>query len=240
MKPYNLISACALLAASLGFAAPAMATPMTFSINDFVGSGNPAAGPYGTVTLTQNGSNVDVDLTLNSCCGFVSTGAGDALLFNLKEASITIGGSVGSDTAAPGPAGTTNYTLNTTNYTLVGGSGTTSYSATGGSIHTGGGGDFDYAIKCTGCGSGGSGLLLGPLDFTIDNVQISDFISNDTAFFGVDLCVGRTGTSCNGNPTGLAIDTGATPPTRVPEPITLSLFGAGLAGAAAMRRRKKA
>jgi PEP-CTERM motif len=30
------------------------------------------------------------------------------------------------------------------------------------------------------------------------------------------------------------------PPSNVPEPITLSLFGAGLAGAAAMRRRKKA
>jgi len=31
-----------------------------------------------------------------------------------------------------------------------------------------------------------------------------------------------------------------TPATRVPEPFTLSIFGAGLAGAAALRRRKKA
>lgn len=31
-----------------------------------------------------------------------------------------------------------------------------------------------------------------------------------------------------------------TPPAGVPEPITLSVFGAGLAGAAALRRRKKA
>jgi PEP-CTERM motif len=32
----------------------------------------------------------------------------------------------------------------------------------------------------------------------------------------------------------------ASDPVRVPEPLTLSLFGTGLAGAAAMRRRKKA
>ena len=31
-----------------------------------------------------------------------------------------------------------------------------------------------------------------------------------------------------------------TPPTTVPEPLTLSLFGAGFVGAAALRRRKKA
>ncbi len=38
-----------------------------------------------------------------------------------------------------------------------------------------------------------------------------------------------------------AIDIGSLPPsTGVPEPLTLSLFGAGLAGAVAMRRRRKA
>jgi hypothetical protein len=47
-----------------------------------------------------------------------------------------------------------------------------------------------------------------------------------------------------GNPTGLYIDynvaqSGLIDPHPVPEPLTLSLFSAGLAGAVAMRRRKK-
>jgi hypothetical protein len=37
-----------------------------------------------------------------------------------------------------------------------------------------------------------------------------------------------------------AVTGGVTSSTPVPEPFTLSLFGAGLAGAAALRRRKKA
>jgi hypothetical protein len=47
-----------------------------------------------------------------------------------------------------------------------------------------------------------------------------------------------------GNPTGLYIDydvskSGLIDPAPVPEPVTLSLFGAGLAGAFAMRRRRR-
>lgn len=41
-------------------------------------------------------------------------------------------------------------------------------------------------------------------------------------------------------PNDLAFTLNDTPISNVPEPITLSLFGAGLAGAVAMRRRKKA
>jgi hypothetical protein len=51
--------------------------------------------------------------------------------------------------------------------------------------------------------------------------------------------------SCNpaGNPTGLLVNitqatAAASAPAPVPEPLTISLFGAGLAGAAALRRRR--
>jgi len=216
-----------------GWAVPAMATPVTFDISTYVGGGIPAVPPpYATVTLNQNGANVDVDLTLKSCCGFTSTGAGSALLFNLKESSITIGGTTlqGSDLG---------FVLNTANYALVGGSGTGPYTASSASIHTGGGGNFGYAIQCIGCGNGGSGLLLGPLDFTVDNVLVSDFISNGTAMFGTDICINRTGTTCTSGITGLAIDGGGTT-TQTPEPVTTSLFGVGLVGLAVLRRRKKA
>jgi hypothetical protein len=47
-----------------------------------------------------------------------------------------------------------------------------------------------------------------------------------------------------GNPTGLYVDydaskSGLMDPAPVPEPLTLSLFGAGLAGAFATRRRRR-
>ena len=219
--------ACILAA---GFALPAAATPMTFSINKYVGTGTAGPGPYGTVTLTQNGLNVDVDLTLNSsCCAFVKTGAGDALLFNLDKSSITLGSDSG-------------FVLNTTDFKLVGGSGTPT-TASAGTIHSGGGGDFSFAISCLGCRHGGSGVLPGPLDFTVTGVTISDFIANTKGnFFATDICDGFSGTRCSGTPgiTGLAIADGPNnpPPRRVPEPITLTLFGAGLAGAFAVRRRK--
>jgi len=57
----------------------------------------------------------------------------------------------------------------------------------------------------------------------------------------LDFLVQNYGQS-SGNPTGLRVDAKLAPGTEnvnVPEPITLSLFGAGLAGAVAMRRRKK-
>jgi len=60
-----------------------------------------------------------------------------------------------------------------------------------------------------------------------------DFIGNDQGvFFSADLSDGR-------NTGAQAWSVGIDPPTTVPEPVTMSLFGAGLAGAFLARRRKK-
>jgi hypothetical protein len=220
MKYYKLISACAVLTASIGFAAPAMALPTTYEITTYVGSGGPITGDFGTVTLNQVGSNVTVDWTPKSCCGLVPTGkVPDVLDFYLSGIpSITVTGL------------TAGFNLD---------------SASASSYGNGATGAFNFAIDCPSggvCGTGGNAPYTGSLDFTVQNVTIADFAPNALGFhFAVDICDGINplGGCSGGSPgiTGAAVDV---PTTRtVPEPITLSLFGAGLAGAAAMRRRRK-
>jgi hypothetical protein len=217
-----------------GFALPAMATPIgeSFTLDTWQGSGS-QTGPFGTVTLTTDGANVDVDVKLASTDGFVKTGAGDALDFYLANgstpiSSITIAGLTSGFTA-----------LNTT-------SGITGV----GSYDAGGAKGFNYAIGCgSACGTGGSDIFTGSLDFTVDSVTLADFQAsagkNGGFYFAVDICDGTSGTDpvqCAGRPgkTGPVSAETDSPIDSVPEPITLSLFGAGLAGAVAIRRRKKA
>lgn len=80
-------------------------------------------------------------------------------------------------------------------------------------------------------GQGSSGFFLDPLT----NMAID---GNDGIF-----CTYGAGGGCNGNAdygfVGTYAVTDASTNEAVPEPLTLSIFGAGLAGAAALRRRKK-
>jgi hypothetical protein len=215
-----LMTACVL--AGIGAATPAFAIPTSevqYLLSSFVGTGSPASGPYGTVTLDQIGSNVMVTVALDSppSAGFVDTGAGSALLFNLMNVpTITITGL-------------------TAGYTLV--------STTNGDIHADGSGDWDFAITCAAgtspaCGTGGSNPAPGPFSFTVDNVLLSQFIPNDSNYyFASDLCIGTVSNTggCIGA-TGDVVATAGTV-TQVPEPSTLALFGAGLMAFWALRRR---
>jgi hypothetical protein len=118
-------------------------------------------------------------------------------------------------------------------------------------------------------GATGSGATTGTLDILEPNSQIiSDILTNEgfsaatgeyTLTFSSDtesgLGTGR-GLAENGDvqlygsitwntPNGPVTDTiqfqsDIDPPTGVPEPISLTLFGAGLIGLGALRRRKKA
>lgn len=118
----------------------AYADSVTFTLNASTATGNSCAscGPFGTVTVTSDGTNeVTVKETLASGIEYVRTKAGDALSFNVSDdPSITIGSL------------TTGFTQ---------GTGDTK----------GDTGDFDYGIGCSGCGHGGSSPEPGPLTFTV-------------------------------------------------------------------------
>src|SRR5438093_13310983 len=90
----RLIGKAALGIVALGLvlmvaAAPAHALVLNFTSDHCTGGcGTP---PFGTVTLTQNGTTVDVHLHLNSPNFFVKTGSADFMAFKFNAVDVVKG-----------------------------------------------------------------------------------------------------------------------------------------------------
>ena len=170
----------------------------------------------GSITLTQSGSDsVNVAVDLLDGYGFVNTGGPHTpFAFNIK------GGSTGLSAVFTTPAGGV-YGAGTFSLNLAGGQ-DTPY------------GTYSVAIDST-AGNGSGNGYYGDLLFTLTRAGLStnDFVANgDGYFFAADLTDGK-------NTGAQAWTEGVDPPdTSVPEPVTMSLFAAGLAGMAGLRRRK--
>jgi hypothetical protein len=191
----------------------ANATTLVYSLTVDGCTGGCGAGPYGTIVLDDSeGSNiVDLTVTLTSGYGFVATGAGDALEFNiLGNPAITINDITAGFAVGPAPDSASTF------------------------------GKFMYSVTCTvptGCGNGGSIPNPGPLSFDVvlSGVTLSSFTANSGGyFFASDVGAPNLNT---GNVA--ALGPGIDPPS-VPEPASLTLFGTGLALLAAKLRRKAA
>src|SRR5262249_581464 len=201
----------AIAIASLG---ALMATPQSvhadviYTLDTFTGSGTPTPPPYGTVNLHQDGVNVDVTVTLSAGEGFVSTGAGAALTWDLDGEPIVTIPNLDLTKFAVSHNGTTTGNLDGT-------------------------GSWFYQIDCIICGSGGSNPYPGPLSFTIENISIADFIINNKTstgyLFASDIC---TQMALDGGCAGITGDVVASdiPSRSAPEPAPLALLGAGLLG----------
>ncbi len=176
------------------------------------------SGTYGSVTLAQNGSDVDVTVLLRDDLNFVNTG-GPHAVFSFNAMDVTAGD-------------ITNILFNSVangNFTIVESANNVPF------------GNFDFLLDCTGsgCQNGAPGQQIDPLTFTVLDAAEADFASLSVgahpAYFAADVictsgtCNGATGTVGASNP----------PPPSVAEPGTMALLGAGLLGFSVTRRRRK-
>ena len=169
MLKRSLVATCMLMVLVLWRASAAHAQTVFQLTTDHCSA---SCGPqisFGTVTLTQDGSNsVLVNVSLLNGNKFINTGL-YAFTFDVAGTAMITG-----------LTGVVIFTADPAN----------------GGYHQDGFGSFPDAIECTGCGSGGSSPMGGnTLSFVVTESGLTpaSFVSNGTAFFTADILSGTTG-----------------------------------------------
>ncbi len=217
MKSFrHFLAAGALL--GLVYATPAAAT-LVYTLDD---SNCCGSGPFGSVTLQQTGANVLVTVTLFGTNGFIDTGAGDPLLFNITGFP---------DLSARITGLTAGFFFSSNRPSLT---------------HADGSGDWMYSILCAGgaCGPGGSDPFFGSFSFTVLGVLETSFVATNRSngnFFASDICFNHTASGCTATGdvwTNTPVP-GSPPRITLPEPGSLALLGIAVLAFGATRRARK-
>jgi hypothetical protein len=212
--------------ALIGTGTPAQADSFTFTSCHITG-GCTTPASFGTVTLTQSGSNVVFDVVLTSGNRFVETGAGGNSLFLFND---TVAGSTITGITA---------TLNGVTVALPPGglSGLTNQSP----IMADGTGTFTAQVFCTVASdcNGGSTPTFNDLHFTVTNATIAGLLTPNANgnFFVADILCGQVGCPAGG-PTGL-VDVNVVPAPIVGAGLPGLLMACGGLVALGRRRRQK-
>jgi len=212
----TLLVGLGIIAAGLMVAAPAAHAvpfaPVVFNLTSDHCDGGCGTPPFGTVTLIESGTTVDVTVHLNSPNQFVKTGAADFLAFKFNAVDVVLG-DITVDAHIPA---------------LV---------AAAGAFNGDGTGEFDFGINCPTCGGGASTPFSNDIVFHVASATIEDLtVPNDLGNIFVADIIGSTGNTGPVDVTGGGGNGGGGGQGQVPGPLSLVLMGVGLAVFAVARR----